>query len=130
MLNKVIQQGKNEQEKPFDFELMLEELEGDRELFFEIVERFIHKVKMQLAAMREAITAGKLEAVVFNAHAIHGGASNLRMFQLAKIAFRLEKINLIQAANPEENFQLCKELEAKLHTLETYVSELLVNNAN
>ena len=125
MVKKVINHNKVEQEMPLDFKFILEELEGDNVLFFGIVDRFLHKVKIELTSLRNEIASYNSEAIVFIAHSIRGGASNLGLFKLAKLAFQLEKVNLTKNFSLQENYKISKELAAELDYLTTYISDYL-----
>jgi HPt (histidine-containing phosphotransfer) domain-containing protein len=125
MINKTIKLDKIETEKPLDVELILEEFDGNKNLFFEVIGRFLNKAKKQLDSIRQAIHNKDIDLIIFEAHSIKGGASNLRAYKLANLAYQLEKFNLIQASSTGKNLEICQQLEVSLNSLELYILELM-----
>ena len=88
-----VQNPKSELENdPMDFLRAIEEFEGDEEFLLEVLEGFLENVTSQIGIIRQAISEGDAEVVRGEAHSIKGGAANLMVDELSKIAFELENI--------------------------------------
>ena len=77
---------------PMDFEMVIEEFEGDKEIFMEVLESFLEKAGAQLGTIRQAISDRDAEVVRKEAHSIKGCAANLTADDLSGIASELERI--------------------------------------
>lgn len=76
-------------EKAFDFDLVIEEFEGDRVLVLSVLAQFEENLENHLAEMEHALSKGIFSHVESVAHAVKGGASNLMAHSLAGEAERL-----------------------------------------
>ncbi|MEE8399595.1 MAG: response regulator [Desulfobacterales bacterium] len=77
---------------PMDYEAVLEDFEGDKELLAETTDLFLATVSNQLGMLRQAISDNNADLVRLEAHSIKGGAANLTANELSRIASELEKI--------------------------------------
>ena len=75
-----------------NFEKVLDDFEGDKELLIEAMDLFLESVRNQIGALRQAISDGDAELVRREAHSIKGGAANLTADDLSRVAFELENI--------------------------------------
>jgi HPt (histidine-containing phosphotransfer) domain-containing protein len=111
------------QQAPINFKEAIEEFEGDREIFFKILEKFMQNVKTQVEAMQKALLsqdAGKLKT---EAHSIKGGAANLTAAPLAAIAAELEET--ARSGQLERAPDIFKQFKEEFQHLEAYVSDHL-----
>lgn len=75
----------------FDLDLALEEFDNDREFLGEVLEEFLDTLAGQLTVIKAAIEENRAGTVGNEAHAIKGGAANLRAGRLSRTAHDLEK---------------------------------------
>jgi HPt (histidine-containing phosphotransfer) domain-containing protein len=71
--------------------LLLERLEGDRELLAELIQLFVECAPQTLEAMRNALRRGDMPAVAQAAHSLKGSAGSLSAQVTADMASRLEQ---------------------------------------
>jgi HPt (histidine-containing phosphotransfer) domain-containing protein len=77
---------------PMNFEKVLDDFEGDKELLTEAMNLFLESVRNQIGALRQAISDNDADLVRREAHSIKGGAANLTADELSRVAFELETI--------------------------------------
>jgi PAS domain S-box-containing protein len=101
---------------PMDFEKALNEFEDDRVVLMEVLNGFVVNSKGQIETIREALMSQDAERVRKEAHAIKGGAANLRADRLSEIAFELE--NMGKSGNLERGLETLEKLQRELADLE------------
>jgi CheY-like chemotaxis protein len=74
----------------FDKRILLDRLEGDEELFKEIVKTFLDDVPLQIEKMKQALREENLNQLEKQAHALKGAAMNIGGNALQTVAFALE----------------------------------------
>ena len=117
-----VQNPKSELENdPMDFPGAIEEFEGDEEFLMEVLEGFFKNVTSQIEIIRQAISEGDAEVVRGEAHSIKGGAANLMVDELSKIAFELENIGRSGAL--EKSIETLERLERELSRLEHFTKD-------
>jgi len=114
---------------PIDFDKVLSEFMGEKEVLLGLLKEFTTKVRSQIKAIRQAITGMDFKAIAKDAHSIKGGAANLTAKKVAGIASALEKAANLQQVELAKN--LAGELEKKLQQLENYMqnANISVNGA-
>ena len=75
-----------------NFEKILDDFEGDKELLTEATNLFLESVRKQIGILRQAISSDDADLVRREAHSIKGGAANLTADELSGVAFELENI--------------------------------------
>jgi HPt (histidine-containing phosphotransfer) domain-containing protein len=84
------QQLEHAQEKPFDFEKALNNMDGDQELFQNLVSVFVEESSYRMKEIREGIQRADAIAVEKAAHAIKGTVGNFAAQRTLELAYRLE----------------------------------------
>ncbi|MCP3898272.1 MAG: response regulator, partial [Desulfobacteraceae bacterium] len=106
---------------PMDFELALNELEGDKEFLLDILHEFLFNVESQLVLIKTALQNNDSKTVQKESHSIKGGAANLTAYSLSKIAHELEDIGA--SKNLENGLKVCENLEKALSTLKSFIAK-------
>ncbi len=75
---------------PLNLSLAINEFENDADLFYEVLDEFIHHVHTQLAIMDVALENNDFSTLAQHAHAIKGGAANLTAMALSTAAHQME----------------------------------------
>jgi len=75
-----------------DFAAALERLEGDRELFEEVVQVFKSDCPITLKQLRQALNVRDAAGVTEHAHALKGSSLNLGAATLSQTAFEMERL--------------------------------------
>lgn len=75
----------------FNPELLLEKLEGDKELACELLEAFSEDAPMRMAALEQAVIDGDGEAACEAAHSLKGMCGVLRVQPLVNLALSMER---------------------------------------
>jgi len=104
-----------------DFPGAIEEFEGDEEFLMEVLEGFFKNVTSQIEIIRQAISEGDAEVVRGEAHSIKGGAANLMVDELSKIAFELENIG--RSGDLEKGIETLERLEHEFFRLEHFTKD-------
>jgi len=104
---------------PMNFEMAIEEFEGDKEFLMEVIDGFLKIVRAQIGTIRQAISEGDAEVVSREAHSIKGGAANLTADDLSRVALELEDIG--KSGTLEGGIQVLKRLEGEFCRLQEYV---------
>jgi two-component system, sensor histidine kinase and response regulator len=94
----------------------MERLEGDQELFVELIRLFLREVPHQLEAMRKALHQGDMLVLERSAHSLKGAASNLSALGTATAASQLEE---------DAKGQDAEAAKASLANLEVAIGRLL-----
>ena len=103
---------------PMNFEMVLDDFEGDRELLVEAMDLFLESVRNQIGALRRAISDNDAELVRREAHSIKGGAANLTANELSGIAFELENIGASDTL--EASTVILERLEKEFYRLDAF----------
>ena len=111
------------EEVPMNFEWVIKEFEGEKEILVEVLNGFLKNVASQIKAIRRAISAGNAELVRKEAHSIKGGAANLSANNLARVAFELEDI--AKSGTLERGHEVVDRVEREFHRLEAYAGSAL-----
>ena len=84
-----------------NLEKLADELEFEIEDVEMLLENFFEVSKGYLTALKDALDPFDFDAIAHNAHAIKGGAANLRLTRIASLAKEIE----LQAKAKEEAFE-------------------------
>jgi PAS domain S-box-containing protein len=103
---------------PMDFEMALQEFDGDKEFLKNILRGFIENVRKQIAVIRQALIDDDVETIRREAHSIKGGAANLMAQELSTIAAELE--TRAKTGRVENGYALVDRLEGAFHGLGVY----------
>ena len=103
----------------FDHDLVMEEFDYDREFLDQVMTEFFNTVSAQLPVIRQAIMDQNYDIVKKEAHAIKGGAANLRANSLSHAAHTLEKIGSSKKLSRASD--ALNEVEDIFAALKTYV---------
>jgi len=108
--------------QPVDLETALKRMEGDRELFDELLNIFINHVPSLLNDLRSAVGKDDSESVRITAHSLKGAASNICAEPTRAIA---ERIELMSKAGHMKNVEgALSELEESINNLKDYMGKL------
>jgi PAS domain S-box-containing protein len=99
-----------------DFEKALNEFQGDKALLMEVLKGFVLNVRGQIGIIQQALMSQDAERVRREAHAMKGGAANLRADELSRIAFELETIG--KSGELERGTETLIRLQRELSNLE------------
>lgn len=111
----------SEQLPVVDFEHGLHEFDGDREFFLRLLNVLLNDIKVQMKKIESAIKEDDLETVWREAHSIKGGAADLAVNRLSKVAAKLEIIGKEGDINAAS--KIIVELETELMELEEFVKK-------
>lgn len=75
----------------FDRDATMDRLDGDQELFKELIEIFLTDSKQQLDSIRASIQAGDATETSQLAHAIKGALGNIGAMKCHRLALELER---------------------------------------
>ena len=96
----------------YDKKAILDRIDGDMELFKQLIQLFIEEVPRQITQIKQAIRERNAERITLYAHTIKGSAYNIRAMELKQVAFDIEQAGKIT------NYELAA---SKINTLdETY----------
>jgi two-component system sensor histidine kinase/response regulator len=109
----------SKEDAPMNFEVAIQEFEGDKEFLMEVMDGFMEKVRTQIPTIHQAISDGDTETVRREAHSIKGGAANLSAKKLSGIALELENIG--RSGILEGGSEVLQRLEGEFSRLEGYV---------
>lgn len=76
---------------PLDYERVLEEFMGEKEILMETLEYFLKQGRLQVETLNQALSENMNVMIAEEAHKLKGGASNLTMDILAQAATDLER---------------------------------------
>ena len=105
---------------PFDVSKTLAILEGDEELFRELVTCFLRELPGQLAALRHAVESGNAESVERTAHRLKGSIASFGSNAACDLAQLLEIQG--KAGKVEGSRELLARLEAELESMTRFLS--------
>jgi len=77
--------------KYYDKKAILDRIDGDMDLFRQLIALFVQEVPNQIKQIKLAIKANDPERITLFAHTIKGSAYNIRAMELKQIAFDIEK---------------------------------------
>ena len=111
------------QENPstLDLDLAIEEFMGQEEILFDLLQKFLTKAEDQIATIRQAVKGIDYGVIASEAHAIKGGAGNLRADKLAGLATDLEKA--AEARQPGIAAELTDKLEREFINLKEFIQQ-------
>jgi len=121
-----VQESKEKKHKPdipLDMETALKRLDGDKNLFKELMSEFLNHTSEQVSILEEAVEKGDAKCVVREAHAIKGAAGNLGAKNLADSALRLEQLG--RTGNLDKGENLIADLQKELRRLTEYAYKSL-----
>ncbi len=95
-----------------DYEKVMERLDGDKELFHELVGVFLESYQSTLELLRAAVEAGNSSGVHAEAHSIKGALSNIGAARAQAQAFTLEKAG--KAGESKAYVELFAKLESEI----------------
>ncbi|HEX7400812.1 MAG TPA: response regulator, partial [candidate division Zixibacteria bacterium] len=101
---------------PLDMETVLKRLDGDINLFKELMSEFLYHTSEQVSILEEAVKKGDAQWVVREAHTIKGAAGNLGAKNLANSALRLEQLG--RTGNLDKGENLIADLQKELKRLD------------
>ena len=107
--------------QPIDLAKALGEFMGEKEVLKNLLDEFTAKVRSQIKAIRQALSAQDFISVAREAHSIKGGSANLTANKVAGVASALEKAAGLKQAELAGN--LAAELEDRLGQLENYLKK-------
>ncbi len=74
----------------FNYELMLENYMGEKELVIDVLGVYKNKVEKQLEKIEQAITDKNVDVLKFESHSIKGGSYNVTAKKMGDIALKME----------------------------------------
>jgi signal transduction histidine kinase/CheY-like chemotaxis protein/HPt (histidine-containing phosphotransfer) domain-containing protein len=111
-----------QEEAPMNYQVALEEYEGDKEYLMELLNGFLQEVRGQIEIIRQAISDGKADVVRKQAHSIKGGSAILTADDLSGVAYQLQTAG--ESGAMEEAAGLLESLEKEFRRLEAYAKGL------
>lgn len=114
--------GFEEDQPPLDFDRAIEEFMGQKDILFGILDQFIDKAGDQMKTIRQAAADSDYEVIKSEAHALKGGAANLRADKLAGLASGLEQA--AAAKQPPPVFDRIEKFENELNRLVNYIRQI------
>ncbi len=114
--------GFEEDQPPLDFDSAIEEFMGQKDILFGILDQFIDKAGDQMKTIRQAAADSDYEVIKSEAHALKGGAANLRADKLASLASGLEQA--AAAKQPQPVFDRIEKFENELNRLVNYIRQI------
>ncbi len=106
---------------PLELKRAIDEFDGDREFFMEVLFDFRKKVESQIQTMRESIREKRPDIIKREAHTIKGGAANLAALPLSEMAAELERLG--EAGALEKAPLLVDKIEKANRTLYAYAEK-------
>lgn len=110
------------EEAPMNYQVALEEYEGDKDYLMELLNGFLDEVRGQIEIIRQAISDENAEVVRKQAHSIKGGSSILTAHDLSEVAYQLQTVG--ESGTLEEGTKVLESLEKEFHRLEAYAKGL------
>jgi len=106
----------------FDQKFLLDRLEGDEELFKEIVRTFLDDAPLQVEKLKQALREENLSQIEKQAHSLKGAAMNIGGNALQAIAFEVELSG--KKGDLKRNQELIPRLEKEFTRLQKALSSL------
>ncbi|MGA1844535.1 MAG: response regulator [bacterium] len=110
-------------EVEFDIQTITGDFEGDTELFNEIFMIFVETYPNQVERIRTSIIARDPEGLQRAAHSLGGTLSNFRVWEITKLALKLEKMGVDKKFEDAERH--LRQLESLIRDFIRYVEEQL-----
>jgi len=107
---------------PLNLDQAILEFMGQKDILFEVLREFVNKAANQIDTIRQAVKGEDYSAIEHEAHAIKGGAANLRADRLAGLAAALEAAAVEQ--QPHLIGELADQFEQEFFCLEKYVRQI------
>jgi len=105
--------------KYYDKKAILDRIDGDVDLFRQLIALFVQEVPNQIKQIKLAIKENDPERITLYAHTIKGSAYNIRAMELKQIAFDIE-----QAGKSSDIHLAASKIEALEHTFDKLNAEL------
>lgn len=103
----------------YDKKAILDRIDGDVDLFKQLIQLFVEEVPRQINHIKQAIREKDADRITLYAHTIKGSAYNIRAMELKQIAFDIEQ------AGKSSNFNLAaSKIDTLVDTYEKLYSEL------
>lgn len=112
---------------PFQLEMALERLGGDRQLLAEMAELFLRDCDAYRLQIQQAVANGDRQALLMAAHTLKGSASNFAAAPTCATAMALEK--MAREGNSSNASLLLHELETALRRLTSALEQLCQDRA-
>ncbi len=109
-------------DSPLNFEKLLVEYDGDRNILSELLWKLMDDVRAQIGNIQKALPKGNIELVRREAHTIKGGASMLTADDLSSVASELEQI--AKSGSLEGGPEILERLEKEFSRLEAYIRSI------
>lgn len=109
------------EDSPLNFEKLLVEYDGDRNILSELLWRFVEDVRGQIGKIHKAISDGNIEVVRREAHTIKGVAAMLTADNLSSVASELEQI--AKSGSLEGSTEITEQIEKEFSRLEACIRE-------
>ncbi len=106
--------------QPYDIEDALNRVEGDIELFDEIVEIFLDECPKMMAEIQASIELGDCTSIQRSAHAFKGAVGNMSAHKAHELSFKLETMG--REENIEDIDRTYGELQSEVGRLEEALS--------
>jgi HPt (histidine-containing phosphotransfer) domain-containing protein len=107
------------EDSPLNFEKLLVEYDGDRNILSELLWRLVEDVRDQVGKMHKAISDGNIEVLRREAHTIKGVAAMLTADNLSSVASEIEQI--ARSGSLEGGTEILERLEKEFSRLEAYI---------
>ncbi len=108
---------------PFDYDRVLEELNGNEKRLQSILTRFLERLTPQLETIRSSLEKGESEIVRKEAHTIKGGALTLTAQSLAEQALQMEDLG--KSGNLQQGQKILENIIFEKQRLENYVINVI-----
>jgi CheY-like chemotaxis protein/HPt (histidine-containing phosphotransfer) domain-containing protein len=105
----------------FDSSFLMNRVENDEKLFFEIIELFLIDTQLQLENLKSALDSKDTAQVKFITHTIKGSASNVGSNSIKDIAMQIQ--TSIEEDNLDKTSSLYKTLEDEFEKLKIVLNE-------
>lgn len=109
--------------EPIDYNRLMQDFDGDRDIVMRILKGFIEATGKQLPVIERSINELDIDTLKRHCHSIKGGAMNLTAKNMADAAYRLEIID--ESFNKEELPGLFENLKKEIANLNRYCKGLM-----
>ncbi|MEE9612751.1 MAG: Hpt domain-containing protein, partial [Desulfatiglandales bacterium] len=117
---KTIDKAATEETEVFDGRGLLKRLDGDEELFDELLDLYLQDVPVRLKELKHALEDNDIAMIVQQAHTIMGASANIGAHSLRDLAFEMEmaaRDNNLDKARP-----FCRRLEKEFAKFRSMLS--------
>lgn len=123
MDNSIFERSERSDKAIFDISKALEVVDGDIEIFKEIVALFLKNVPDNLAEIRDGLDKGDANVVERAAHSLKGSVSNFAAMRAFEAAYRLEVLG--REGRLGEGETALSKLDEELNLLKSAMNEVL-----